>query len=104
MKKLKQTLFLAATLLLFVLSTASAQRVIDNPKPICHMLQRMRGKGIDKRILTILDESLAQNGQEVFLITARHGKPCIQGSTLSAITTGIGWYLNHHAHINLSWN
>ena len=104
MKKLKQTLSLAAALLLFVLSTASAQRVIDNPKPICRMLQRIGGKGMDKRILTILDESLAQNGQEVFLITARHGKPCIQGSTLSAITTGIGWYLNHHAHINLSWN
>ena len=61
-------------------------------------------------ILTILDENLVQqpiaNSQQsdVFIITTKDGKPCVKGNSISAITTGINWYLNHYAKINLSWN
>ena len=56
--------------------------------------------------MTLLDPSTAgPDGAETFTIsTSDSGKPMITGSSLSAITTGIGWYLNNHAHINLVWN
>lgn len=75
-----------------------------NPKAVAELLNRIGGKGTSKRIETLLDESLAQDGHERFLITTAHGKPQIKGSSLSAITTGINWYLNHYARVNLSWN
>ncbi len=54
-------------------------------------------------ILTILDETLVQH-PDVFIITSKDGKPCVKGNSISAITTGVNWYLNHYAHINISWN
>ena len=61
-------------------------------------------------ILTILDENLDQQPKaniqqpDVFIITSKDGKPCVKGNSILAITTGINWYLNHYAHINISWN
>lgn len=76
----------------------------NNPKVVTDMLNRIGGAGTSERIVTILDESLSANGKEVFVITSQSGKPCIKGSTLLAITTGVNWYLNHYAHVNLAWN
>lgn len=45
-----------------------------------------------------------QNEAEYFSISSKGQKPFIQGNSLTAITTGINWYLNHYAHINISWN
>lgn len=75
-----------------------------NPKQISALLDRIGGKGTSARIETQVKQSLSDDGKEIFEIGSRKGKPFIQGSTLSALTTGIGWYLNHYAHINLSWN
>lgn len=77
-----------------------------NPKAVCQMLERIGGEGAADRFVIILDEALSSKGGngEVFSISVQDGKPCIKGSTLSAITTGVGWYLNHYAHINLAWN
>ncbi len=74
----------------------------NNPPAVTDLLTRVTNAAA--KFVTVLDESLSADGREVFVITASEGKPCIKGSTISAITTGIGWYLNHNAKINLSWN
>lgn len=76
----------------------------ENPQAVSDMLDRIGGSGTSGRFVTLVDESLSANGADVFVITASDGKPCIKGNTLSAVTTGINWYMNHYLHVNLSWN
>lgn len=96
-------LFLLTTMLFALFLFADAQT--NNPKAVADLLNRIGGDGASDRFVTVLDENLhSADGDEVFVITAHGGKPCIKGSTLSALTTGVNWYLNHHAHINLAWN
>lgn len=76
----------------------------QSPQPISQFLDRIGGAGASRMIDTQLDSTLALDGQERFVVSAHEGKPYIQGSSLSAITTGIGWYLNHTAHINIGWS
>ncbi len=94
--KLMAVVFFLSALPLF----ASAETV--NPQAVTDLLNRVTNAA--DKFVTVLDESLAAGDEEVFVITNRDGKPCIKGSNVSAITTGIGWYLNHNAHINLAWN
>ncbi len=68
------------------------------------LLVRIGGAEARGRITLRLDESLAEEGREVFLLTEEGGKPCVKGSSLSAATAGLNWYLNHYAHVNISWN
>ena len=42
--------------------------------------------------------------KDIFIITSKDDKPCVRGNSILAITTGINWYLNHYAHINISWS
>lgn len=65
------------------------------------LLDRIGGPGTAQRIDTRLDP---KEGYGSFTITGDGGKPCIIGSDMSALTTGIGHYLNHVAGVNLSWN
>lgn len=76
----------------------------QNPAAVTALLNRIGGDGTADRFVTIVDESISSNGKEAFVITSQDGKPCIKGSNISAVTTGINWYLNHYAHVNLSWN
>ena len=83
--------------------------VVRNPEAVTALLNRIGGDGAAGRFEIVLDETLgevtdADGLAETFVITAFEGTPCIKGSTLSALTAGIGWYLNHHANINLTWN
>lgn len=82
----------------------SALAVDTNPQSVSNLLNRIGGAGTSDRIVTIVDESVALDGRETFVLTSADGKPCVKGSTLSALTTGLGWYLNHTAGVNLSWN
>ncbi len=75
-----------------------------NPKVLNDFLNRIGGKGTASRFVTIVDEALSTNGEDIFVITAKRGKPCIKGNNVLAVTTGINWYLNHYAHVNISWN
>lgn len=95
---------LMATIVLGTLWIAAHGTTDTNPQAVQDLLNRIGGEGTAERFVTIVDEAVAQNGKETFVITTAEGKPCIKGSTLSALTTGIGWYLNHNANINLSWN
>ncbi|MBQ0049090.1 MAG: alpha-N-acetylglucosaminidase [Bacteroidales bacterium] len=76
----------------------------ENPAAIKAFLDRIGGKGASLRFTTLLDTELRLNGQDRFVISTRNDMPAISGSSLSAITTGINWYLNHYAHINITWN
>ena len=103
-KTMKRSLFILVSFSLCILTpllhVSAAQR---NPKPIARLLDRIGGKGMSRRIITELDESISGSGDR-FVISQRRGKPLVQGSSLMAISTGINWYLNHYAHVNLSWN
>ena len=89
---------------LFMLSNLHVLAVNVNPKPVKDLLERIGGEGAAGRFVTVVDEDLAENGNDVFVLTSQKDKPCIKGSSVLAVTTGINWYLNHVAHVNLAWN
>ncbi len=95
---MKKTLLCLLTMVCLV---AYAQK---NPSPVSELLDRIGGEGTSVRFETRVKKSLSTDGRDVFEISSRKGKPYIQASSLSALTAGIGWYLNHYAHVNLSWN
>ena len=76
---------------------------VENPAAVVALVNRIGGAGTDDKFKFVLDPSL-NSKQEVFVIGGEEGKVLIKGSTLSAITTGLGWYLNHIAKINIAWN
>ena len=77
--------------------------IVKNPEAVVALINRIGGKGTDKKFKFVLDPSL-NSRQEVFVLGRDNGKILIKGSTLSAITTGIGWYLNNYANVNIAWN
>lgn len=85
-------------------SQARTSHIQEHPKAVQAFLDRIGGGGGRHKIMTRLDEGLQADGKEVFRISGRKGKPLVEGSSMSALTAGIGWYLNHVAHINLGWN
>ena len=90
--------------MVFMLGGLSVFSATTNPAPVRNLLNRIGGNGTDKRFITIVDKQLEENGKDVFILTSQKGKPCIKGSSVLAVTTGLNWYLNHVAHINLAWN
>ncbi|MBR4848963.1 MAG: alpha-N-acetylglucosaminidase C-terminal domain-containing protein [Bacteroidaceae bacterium] len=92
-------------IVLFTTFTVQAQAPVDSPEQaITGLLNRIGGNGAADKFKFVIDPSLAQNGKDVFVITAQDGKPCIKGNNQLSVATGINWYLNHYAHINLSWS
>ena len=77
--------------------------IVENPEAVVNLVNRIGGKGSAKKFTFVLDPSL-NSRQEVFVLGSQKNKVLVKGSTLSALTTGLGWYLNNHAHINISWN
>lgn len=77
--------------------------VVENPAAVVALLNRIGGDGTADRFKIVLNPSM-NSRQEEFVINGEDGKVLIKGTTLSAITTGIGWYLQNIAHINISWN
>ncbi|MCM1117383.1 MAG: alpha-N-acetylglucosaminidase C-terminal domain-containing protein [Pseudoflavonifractor sp.] len=71
---------------------------------VAAMLDRIGGAGTSERFVTELNPRASEDVPETFTISSEGGKPKVSGNTLSAITTGLGWYLNHYASINVSWN
>ena len=92
------------TILTSLICSLSLFAADTNPKVLNDFLNRIGGKGTASRFVTIVDEALSTNGEDIFVITAKRGKPCIKGNNVLAVTTGINWYLNHYAHVNISWN
>ena len=75
-----------------------------NPAAVVALLNRIGGIGTAERFVTEVDEALADSGYEAFVVGQRGGKPYVGGSTMSALTKGIGHYLAHQAHVQISWN
>ena len=99
----KLTMLLAS--LFLMLGTVWAQVPVDSPEEaITGLLNRICGDGAAEKFEIVIDASLAENGKDVFVITSQNSKPCIKGNTQLSVATGINWYLNHYAHINLTWN
>ncbi|MBR4128233.1 MAG: alpha-N-acetylglucosaminidase C-terminal domain-containing protein [Bacteroidaceae bacterium] len=89
----------------FVAQIAWAQAPVATPtEAITGLLNRIGGNGAANKFEIVIDANLAENGNDVFVITSQNGKPCIKGNTQLSVATGINWYLNHYAHINLTWN
>ena len=96
-----QKIFLSLLFMMIVCS-ASAQH---NPKVVVDLLNRIGGDGAAERFETEVDASLADSGTaDIFVIDSENGKPKISGTSILAVTTGINWYLNHYAHIQLTWH
>ena len=108
---MKKTLLLILLTLLLCIApfsaagtnTALSAAQEENPTAIVELVQRIGGTQAADHFLFVLDPSL-NTEHEAFVIGAKNGKVCIKGSTMSALTTGLGWYLHHYAHINLTWN
>ncbi len=76
---------------------------VENPASVVALADRIGGAGSADKFHFVLSPSMnSQN--EVFVLGSEEGKILIKGSTISAITTGLGWYLNNHANINIAWN
>ena len=85
--------------------TVQAQAPVETPEQaIAGLLNRIGGNGAADRFEIVIDANLAQNGKDVFVIAPGNGKPCIKGNNQLSVATGVNWYLNHYAHINLSWS
>ena len=77
--------------------------VVENPAAVVALINRIGGAGTDASFKFVHDPSM-NSKNEVFVIGSEEGKILIKGTTISAITTGIGWYLQNYAHINIAWN
>ena len=99
-------IFLFAVSVLFTANTAKAQDSTPTAaeQAITSLLNRIGGEGAAEKFEFAIDASLAENGKDVFVISEKDGKPFIKGNSQLSVTTGINWYLNHYAHINLTWN
>ena len=104
-------------LIFFVCSfllTFDVKAEVVNPEAVSNFLNRILGQRTtdngQQLIVTILDKNITQTPTakrqqpDIFIITSKDGKPCVKGNSVLAITTGVNWYLNHYANINVSWN
>ena len=78
-------------------------RIEENPEAVVALIKRIGGADVADKFKFVLDPDLNTN-KESFMLGSEDGKILIKGTTISAITTGIGWYLNNVAHINIAWN
>ena len=75
----------------------------ENPSAVVQLLARVGTWDVVDKFKFVLDPSI-NSKQETFVIGSEGDKILIKGSTLSALTMGLGWYLNNIAHINIAWN
>ena len=77
--------------------------IIENPAAVVALANRIGGEGTADKFKFVHDPSL-NSKHEVFVLDTGNNKIVIKGNTISAITTGLGWYLNHIAKVNIAWN
>ena len=82
--------------------TFTAAAPVADLSAVVELIKRVGGDAAAEKFEFVLDAEL--DTKEAFEISGNNGKIRIKGTTISAITTGIGWYLNNHAHINIAWN
>ena len=80
----------------------TAAEVLD-VAPVVALITRIGGTTVADQFKFVHDPSL-NSKQEAFVLGSEDGKILIKGTTISAITTGLGWYLNNVAKVNIAWN
>ena len=101
---MKKTLFLSLLLLFCGVTMGWASTsIVEDPSAVTELADRIGGRGTAKKFKFVLDPFL-DKVDEVFVLGSEDGKILIKGNSLSAITTGLGWYLNYYANINIAWN
>lgn len=93
-------IFSALLLMLTALLPLKAER---NPASVVALAERIGGPGTAEKFIFDL-EPLRGVSEETFSIGKEGGKVVIKGNSLSALTTGLGWFLNHYLNVNISWN
>ncbi len=78
--------------------------VQNNPQSVVDLVNRIGGKGTADKFHFILDSTIGNSEQEMFVIDGEDKKIVIKGNSISAITAGLGWYLNNYANVNIAWN
>lgn len=109
MKRIFRTLLITSSLFIASANAIASPRCAPSPSQprldgVRGMLNRLCGQGAADRFSLRLDTALAEKGAETFIISSCGDLPAVEASSLSALTTGINWYLNHEAGINLTWN
>lgn len=75
----------------------------NETQPVADLVNRVCGTGAADHFSFQLNPQLS-NGKEAFQLGYANGKVTVTGSSLSALTTGLNWYLKHDAHVHISWN
>ena len=78
-------------------------QIVENPSAVVNLLARVGSWDVVDKFKFVLDPSI-NSKQETFVIGSEGDKILIKGTTISAITTGLGWYLNNIAKFNIAWN
>lgn len=89
--------------LLLMLTTLLPLKAERNPASVVAMAERIGGPGTAEKFIFDL-EPVRGVSEETFSIGKEGGKVVIKGNSLSALTTGLGWFLNHYLNVNISWN
>ena len=89
--------------LLLMLTTLLPLKAERNPASVVALAERIGGPGTAEKFIFDL-EPLRGVSEETFSIGKEGGKIVIKGNSLSALTTGLGWFLNHYLNVNISWN
>ena len=79
------------------------QAEVADLQAVKDLVDRIGGAGTADKFMFVHTPWL-NSKQETFKLGTEDGKIRIEGTTISAITTGLGWYLNNIAHINIAWN
>lgn len=93
-------IFSALLLMLTALLPLKAER---NPASVVALAERIGGPGTAEKFVFDL-EPMRGISEETFSIGKEGGKIVIKGNSLSALTTGLGWFLNRYLNVNISWN
>ena len=74
-----------------------------NPESVVALVNRVCGPDAAPHFVFVLDEQWNE-GKEGFQLSADGNKVRVTANTLSAMTAGLNWYLNHDARVNITWN
>lgn len=77
--------------------------ITTNPNAVVDLVNRVCGDGASSHFTFVLDTDF-HDGTEAFQLASDGNGVIITANTLSAMTRGLGWYLNHDARVNITWN
>lgn len=90
----------------FMITVFCTEATAENrsTKAVSQLLDRIGGEGTALRMDLRLARTAKENEAEWFRISTRKHKPSIEANSINTLCMGVNWYLNHYAHVNISWN